>query len=389
MDKEIIDFLRAAFSDRVFLEEQNFNLAHQIVLGLNGRKLAEALEERPHLTDSPDTRGNTPLMWAATRGDTENLQQLLKHGASIDFRNNNGWNALYTAVNHSRLDCTATLLSYGYTDYKDGYGMTALHRACQQTDATFVQLLLEHNLNVDEQDVFQRCPLALAAWRNNARGVAHLLDRGANREIRDIFGATPLLRAIQYAAVDAARVLLESKCDVLAVDHECQTLLHRAALSRDVSTIELLTAKRYTLRTVNVNAKDNSGKTAKQRLQTVEPSAELLKAFTAMLTAIESAKQTVQAEGALARHSDNDQDVFKDAIEYQSDGSPTSSCHTTDNEKWSARGRRKGRARLTKPLNKVRENWASKYRNTFRSFDRHLDSASAYTVTLVTSRPNG
>jgi hypothetical protein len=28
MDKEIIDFLRAAFSDRDFLEEQDFNLVH-------------------------------------------------------------------------------------------------------------------------------------------------------------------------------------------------------------------------------------------------------------------------------------------------------------------------------------------------------------------------
>ncbi|KAL9635454.1 MAG: hypothetical protein Q9164_003450 [Protoblastenia rupestris] len=352
MNKEIIDFLRATFSDRDFLEEQNFNLAHQIVLGLNGRKLAEALNERPHLTDSPDTRGNTPLIWAATRGDTESLEELLKYGASINFRNNNGWNALHTAVNHSRLDCTAILLSYGYTDYKDGYGMTALHRACQQTDATFVQLHLKHDLNVDEQDVFQRCPLALAAWRNNALGVAYLLDQGANREIRDLFGATPLLRAIQYAAVDAAKVLLESKCDVLAVDHESQTLLHRAALSRDVPTIELLAEKRYTLYTININAKDISGKTAKQRLQTVEPSAELLEAFTAMIATVENVKQTIQAEGALARRSDNDQDVFKDAIEYQSDGSPTSSCHNTDNEKLSAGARCKGRASSTQPLNK-------------------------------------
>jgi ankyrin repeat protein len=388
-DKEIVDFLRATFSDRDFLEEENFTHAHQIVLGLNGRKLAEALEEQPNLTDSPDSRGNTPLIWAATRGDTENLQELLNYGASTDFRNNNGWNALYAAVNHSRLDCTITLLSYAYTDYKDGYGMTALHRACQQTDATFVELLLDHDLNVDEQDVFQRCPLALAAWRNNALGVAYLLDRGASREIRDIFGATPLLRAIQYAAVDAARVLLESKCDVLAIDHDSQTLMHRAVLSRDVSVIELLAEKRHTLRAININAKDKSGKTAKQRLQTVEPSAGLLKAFTAMIAALESAQQTIEAEGALASQPENDQDVFKDASEFQLDGSPTSSCQTTDDEKMSARAPCKGRAMLTKPLHKVSRNWASKYRNPFRSFDRHLDSASTSTVTLVSSRPKG
>ena len=389
MDKEIIDFLRAAFSDRDFLEEQNFNLAHQIVLGLNGRRLADAIEERPNLTDSPDTRGNTPLIWAATRGDTASLQELLKHGASVDFRNNNGWNALYTAVNHSRLDCTATLLSYGYTDHKDGYGMTALHRACQQSDATFVQLLLEHDLNVDEQDVFQRCPLALAAWRNNALGVQYLLDRGADRETRDIFGATPLLRAIQYAAVDAARVLLENKCDVLAVDHESQTLLHRAALSRDIPMIRLLSEKSYTLRNVETNAKSISGRTAKEQLQTVEPSAELLRAFTSMLTAVESAKLSAQTERTLVKNTDNDQDVFKDAIEFQSEGSPLSSCPSTDNESLVAKRRRREKTGLTKTLNKLERNWASKYRNTFRTFDRAPTSASTSKLLLVTPRPNG
>ena len=176
---------------------------------------------------------------------------------------------------------------------------------------------------------------------------------------------------------------------MLAVDHESQTLLHRAALSRDVSTIRLLAEKRYAIRNININGNDNSGRTAKQRLQTVDPSAELLKAFTAMIEAIESAKQTVQVEGAFVRHSDNDQDVFKDAIEYQSAGSPTSSCHTTDNEKLPAATRRKRSARLAKPLNKIGGNWASKYRRTFRSFNRHLHSASASKVTLIDSRPNG
>ena len=42
-----------------------------------------------------------------------------------------------------------------------------------------------------------------------------------------------------------------------------------------------------------------------------------------MIAAIENAKQSVQAEGALTSHSENGQDVFKDANEYQSEGPPT------------------------------------------------------------------
>lgn len=354
------------------------------MLGLNGQRLEDAIEESPSLTDSPDARGNTPLIWAATRGDTASLDELLKHGASVDFRNNNGWNAFYKAVVHARLDCMTVLLSHGYSDHKDGYGMTALHRAAQQKDPTFVRLLLKHDLNVDEQDVFQRCPLALAAWRNNALVVQHLLNRGANRETRDIFGATPLLRAIQYAAVDAARVLLEKKCDVHAVDHKSQTILHRAASSRDISTIRLLTEKNYTLRHVEINAKRVLGKTAKEQLQTAEPSAELLRAFTAMLTALESAKLSAQTERL-----DNEQEVFKDAIEFQPEESPASSYPSTDTESLTAERRRKDKTVLRKSRNRLGQKWASKYKRTFRTFDRTSNSSSTSTLTLVTPRLDG
>lgn len=72
---------------------------------------------------------------------------------------------------------------------------------------------------------------------------------------------------------------------MLAVDHESQTLLHRAKLSRDVPTIELLAEKKHALGNVDVNTRDISGKTARERLQKAESSAELLKWFIAMLAA--------------------------------------------------------------------------------------------------------
>ena len=386
MNEKTIDFLRATFSDKDFLEEQSISLIHKIVLGLNGQALSRALEQQPLLTDAPDDRGNTPLIWAAIRGDDNNLLELLKHGADVELRNDNGWNASYAAVNHSRLDCTSILLSYGYQDFKDGYGMTALHRACQQSDPTYVQLLLEHDVNVNEKDIFQRCPLALAAWRNNAVGVAFLLQRRADREVSDIFGASPLLRAVQYAAVDAARVLLESGCNVLAVDHEMQTLLHRAALSRDIPTIELLAEKRYNLSRIDINAKDKSGKTAKQRLQTLDPSANLLAAFAAMISAIENAQQMVRTELAYSKYYEDDLEVLKDAIEYQSDDSPVRFGQDTHNKKLTNKTQRRGKARLAKSISQLRpKKGASKYQNTFSTMDRHPESPSVSSMTLLNS----
>ncbi|KAF2219190.1 hypothetical protein BDZ85DRAFT_46813 [Elsinoe ampelina] len=377
MPEQITKYFRAVFTDRDFLEEQNFTPVHEIVLGLNGKRLPDALSELPQLTDSPDARGNTPLIWAATRGDAQKLSDLLEHGADPAYRNDNGWNALYAAVNHSKLDCTNLLLSRGFTEYKDGYGMSTLHRACQQTDPTYVKLILKHNPNVDEQDVFQRCPLALAAWRNNAIGAKYLIEKGANKETRDIFGATPLLRAIQYAAVDAARVLLDGGCDVLVVDHEAQNLLHRAALSRDIPTLDFIATNSHHFCGIDTYAKDASGITPKQRLDSVEPSAELLKAFTTMTIALESAKQLVREKQAAISYPTTDADDFKDAKEYISEDSSLSSFPNTDAEDTPAEKPRKQKHKLPKPLSKVRRDWSSKYKKKFRSYEPPIDSAAS------------
>ena len=43
------------------------------------------------------TNGNTPVMWAAYRNNTEMLELLLEHGADPEIVNHDGFNALDVA----------------------------------------------------------------------------------------------------------------------------------------------------------------------------------------------------------------------------------------------------------------------------------------------------
>ena len=129
------------------------------------------------------------------------------------------------------------------------------------------------------------------------------------------------LRSVPFSTSNRANILLTR----LNIYHD---LSHTLDLSRDVPTIGLLTEKSYTPRNVETNAKSISGRTAKEQLQTVDPSAEPFRAFTAMLTALENAERSAQTERTLVRDLHCDQDIFKDAIEFQSEGSLASSCPT-------------------------------------------------------------
>jgi ankyrin repeat protein len=112
--------------------------------------------------------------------------------------------------------------------------------------------------------------LNFASWRNHFRAVKYLLEAGAAIETRDFFGATVLLRAVQYAAVGCCASSPEHGANPSAVDNNSQTTLHRAALSRNKTILEFL-ATRLDLNSVDAEAKNNSDLTVRECLQ-LQPS---------------------------------------------------------------------------------------------------------------------
>lgn len=95
----------------------------------------------------------------------------------------------------------------------------------------------------------------------NTALVTELISKGANIEVRDDQGQTPLLIAssgYSYNYLDVVRVLIQAKCDLKAKDHSGQNALHKAILGRsygeNIADILLDTRK------VEYDLKDNQGK---------------------------------------------------------------------------------------------------------------------------------
>ncbi len=96
-----------------------------------------------------------------------------------------------------------------------------LHRAVMHQDAEKVRSLLARGADVNARmhadlspNTWNATPLHLAAARNDTPIMQLLLENGADKEACDKRGATPLHRALQQGADNAAQILINARASV-------------------------------------------------------------------------------------------------------------------------------------------------------------------------------
>jgi len=108
----------------------------------------------------------------------------------------------------------------------------------------------------DKDDPWRPYPLHNAAHDGYADSISLFLFKGADCNVKDIQGTTPLLYALGRSHEDIAALLIENGADVNAKDSGGWTALHEAADNGCLETIELLI-----LKNAKVNSKDSKGRT--------------------------------------------------------------------------------------------------------------------------------
>jgi len=197
--------------------------------------------------ETESVEGETPLHFAAKAGQADAIKALIKLGAQINAKDNDGRNSLMAAsANPERRDVVEVLLDLGANmDAQDKAGMTALDYAAVSGSVDIVRLLLERKagLNVGKgskrsSPIFHAVeggsleilrllitanadvnsphagtsPLAKAAFNRQSDFVRLLLDAGANVEQRDepLSGRTPLLCAVAGGSLEVVELLIKA-----------------------------------------------------------------------------------------------------------------------------------------------------------------------------------
>ena len=248
------------------------------------------------------SRGNfSPLMFAARAGALEVAGLLLEAGATVNTSTTDGLSPLLIAAasldaitgsdyrlvveNSDHETLGLLLLEYGAdVNQADQYGMTSLHYSVEMNKPILLKALLDKGADPNAQLTqglpFRRgdyvgreayngaSPFWLAARLGDVDKMKYLLDSGADPELRQAWGVTPLMVAAGLTQsdsrmVDEAKLLealkmlaLDAGANIYAIDRSGQTAIHGAANVSGNRLIEFLVSLG-----ADPMAEDNRGRT--------------------------------------------------------------------------------------------------------------------------------
>ncbi|HEY5667267.1 MAG TPA: ankyrin repeat domain-containing protein [Gammaproteobacteria bacterium] len=177
--------------------------------------------------DSPNPEGQTALMSVARTGKVDAARTLLDHGASVDARESwGGQSALMWASARRHPEMMALLIEHGadanarstHRDYQrhvtaegrpkslDSGGFTPLLYAARENCIVCVDVLLAEGADINLPDPDGVSPLHVAIMNANWDLARQLIEAGADVNQWDIYGAAPLFTAVgNYTRTDGGR----------------------------------------------------------------------------------------------------------------------------------------------------------------------------------------
>lgn len=178
------------------------------------RLIENFLKKYPTIVNIQDTKGRTPLMYAAGEGYWEIAKLLIAAGAKLNEKNIDDMTALMFAARYGRTSVVKLLVGAGASlDEKDNKGWTALMH------------------------------LANSAFGDGyADTIKILIESGADINARDNDDWTPLMRAADWGYTQVVKPLIEAHAKLNEKNRLGRTALMYAALGRDAEIIKLLIA---------------------------------------------------------------------------------------------------------------------------------------------------
>lgn len=264
----------------------------------NYLKLTTILMEHGLAIDRTDKEGKSVLFREVKRKNYSTIDFLLASGADINAADNEGKTVLFDAILEgvSNITMIDYLIKNGADiDQKDLFERTIIDDLVEiiliqkngkrpsnrrfldiADDEDYVGLLkrmLGHKPKINSPKKNGQTVLFDIINYNNLELIKTLLNNGADANITDIEGNTPLSVLIDEGIkikkprdreffLERLVFLLKFRVDVNAVDHEGRTIFHKAVIANDIEVVEKLLSKR-----ADLNIKDKQGRTALHHTQ--------------------------------------------------------------------------------------------------------------------------
>ncbi|XP_076070595.1 uncharacterized protein LOC143042211 [Mytilus galloprovincialis] len=210
------------------------------------------------IVDRADGNGNTPLHLASLNGHLETVKCLVEYSRNVHILNKDQVSPFFYACEKNEIsvvkyftnlkgDLVDIIKTYTTREHK-----SVLHIACLIGSTPIVQILLDHQSDVDILDKNGLTPLHLTCMNGQVDSASLLIVARANVNALDILQRTPLYYACTGNYKDIVELLIEYKADINQSTLTGSTPLH-AACEKD--GIEIATILIENLSNVNVKEK--------------------------------------------------------------------------------------------------------------------------------------
>lgn len=213
--------------------------ALEIALGLQDSALIDlCFEQVPDVNIISKGRFGTALIAAIEMGDSLNVKRLLDVKADPNLRGKTSESPAQVAVRKGRQNIVELLVKHGASlDYKDDSGRGPLSHAISWKSIDLLPFLWEQNIDINEQDLLGRTALIISAILGTDI-FSDLITHDAKLDIQDKWGKTALIHAVSRGYSTIVATLLDAGADPLIKDSRGRDVLYWAALGSSVNTFE-------------------------------------------------------------------------------------------------------------------------------------------------------
>jgi len=188
------------------------------------------------------------LFKAIEENDFKTLEQMIRTGADLSVRNDEGFTLLHFAAELGHKQCVDLLLFYNSIDVNvrdtietplGHFQTTPLHLAAAEGWPHIVASLLDQGADINATNIIGWTPLHYMIICENMttpklESLAILIASGASVHIRDCNGNLPIDTAILYGHYEVTRLLLNSRFDLHSLESIDPNLLERDHVYRCV-----------------------------------------------------------------------------------------------------------------------------------------------------------
>jgi len=272
---------------------------------LEGIKIAVENGEDINALNEFDQKQQTPLIRAISYRSrdpvyVEIAKYLIEQGAELNYQDSDGFTALHYAAKEGLLEVVKLLVEKGadlevYPDETKFYkGETPLVSACSYSNTDdknieVVKYLVENGASMDKNDLSFQSLLTTCIYSKAPKTAQYLLEKGADPNLPNNNGQTPLYLAIDKSMgnelikallkagadpdtgspyytplqmaikkrdIELAQLLIDAGADIYYVNEYGSTLFHTAASINSNKNVDFLLSKG-----LDINAKNNDGET--------------------------------------------------------------------------------------------------------------------------------